>query len=1010
MKKYIILLIIILTSINSKAQSFNTNPPVQYPAPASVWEFTKFGDIGVSEYKGLANISIPLYAITKDGVNLPFSLDYYSGGIKVSEESGLVGLGWSMNLPTVVQQIKDDNDYDLSTHHQKLPPYQGNPALPNEAVFPPAYDHPWSTNTSGLQSLGGVQDIPYYQNVAQSILIDNNGYYNTGTQAMGKYQGMFQNTQIVDSEPDIFTVNLNGEELRFCREESNRAYIDVANYQLLPVKIIKGNIGYKITLIPNTAPTSTNRSAINGLIITDLGGNQYYFDKIEKTRSGGIVSSINYRLTKIITIKGKSILFSYSETSIITENDKIQSRYARRNGTTTNGYFDQAGVDILTTLHISNPGFCGNFEPQITENLCLNTITLNYDYSFLNSIITENEKIYFSYSNRLDNATMKKLDSMEIKNLFDQKIKKYDLSYDYFISLDNGTKRLKLLQVKEEGSEPYAFEYNTTQLPSRNSYSIDYWGFYNGHNNLNLKPDLTDLGYPQYTENINNNFNSNVVFAKACTLEKIIYPTKGYTSFEYELHQFDNLLEYRGGLTPIINSGGGLRIKSIANFNFDNSILNKKTYTYTGGKCINKRVLTKEVTEKTGHIVAGRIGMTLNTPCIISSFNNFVNQTINTDGDYIGYDMVTIKNEGIENIGKIEKLFSNTTNNIVNPYNLLFCEGINYYNKTNYENGKLLKETFYDSANAKVKETIKTYYNVIQGQNLYGMRVQANGVKFFNASDTNDPEPMITYGRMLATFYPIYGKTSMLSEESVTEFFNGNSKTLTTSYGYDSFNNITYSKTYEAAANLPQRNINEVITDYLYFSSLNVLNLPNSTTNKFYDTIKDRQAFTYQTNNGYPQLKKIENFPAVVNNPDANKKIHYDLYDDKNNLLQYHQENGIYTCVIWGYNKTLPIAKLENISYSSIPTATITTLQDKSNLDVDLTSENTLRTALDALRLSFPNVMITTYTHNPLIGVTTITDPKGDVASYTYDTLGRLQSVKDKNGNLLSENQYNYKP
>ena len=53
--------------------------------------------------------------------------------------------------------------------------------------------------------------------------------------------------------------------------------------------------------------------------------------------------------------------------------------------------------------------------------------------------------------------------------------------------------------------------------------------------------------------------------------------------------------------------------------------------------------------------------------------------------------------------------------------------------------------------------------------------------------------------------------------------------------------------------------------------------------------------------------------------------------------------------------------------------------------------------------------MITTYTCDPLIGVTSITDPKGYTIYYTYDSFGRLQHVKDAQGNIVSENEYHYK-
>lgn len=54
--------------------------------------------------------------------------------------------------------------------------------------------------------------------------------------------------------------------------------------------------------------------------------------------------------------------------------------------------------------------------------------------------------------------------------------------------------------------------------------------------------------------------------------------------------------------------------------------------------------------------------------------------------------------------------------------------------------------------------------------------------------------------------------------------------------------------------------------------------------------------------------------------------------------------------------------------------------------------------------------MITTYIHKPLVGVTSVTDPKGDTQTYHYDNFNRLEFVKDKDGNVLSENEYHYRP
>ena len=140
------------------------------------------------------------------------------------------------------------------------------------------------------------------------------------------------------------------------------------------------------------------------------------------------------------------------------------------------------------------------------------------------------------------------------------------------------------------------------------------------------------------------------------------------------------------------------------------------------------------------------------------------------------------------------------------------------------------------------------------------------------------------------------------------------------------------------------------------------------------------------------------------------KKLTYDLYDSNGNSCQYTQENGIPTSIIYGYNKTKPIAKLENVNYSSIPATIIIDLQTKSNADSNDSSELLLRNALDNLRTTFPNAIITTYTYDPLIGVTSVTDAKGDRQAYTYDSFGRLLYVNDKDGNTLTENDYHYKP
>jgi YD repeat-containing protein len=142
-------------------------------------------------------------------------------------------------------------------------------------------------------------------------------------------------------------------------------------------------------------------------------------------------------------------------------------------------------------------------------------------------------------------------------------------------------------------------------------------------------------------------------------------------------------------------------------------------------------------------------------------------------------------------------------------------------------------------------------------------------------------------------------------------------------------------------------------------------------------------------------------FRTIANIGTLEKKLTYESYDSTGNLTQYTPEGGVPVTIIWGYNKTQPIAKIENATTAQIMNALGVS-------DLSAVSESNLAT-INALRQGLPNAMITTYTHIPLVGVSSITDPKGQTIYYKYDGLGRLENIKDAQGNVLGENEYHYK-
>ncbi|WP_176364738.1 RHS repeat domain-containing protein, partial [Elizabethkingia meningoseptica] len=150
-----------------------------------------------------------------------------------------------------------------------------------------------------------------------------------------------------------------------------------------------------------------------------------------------------------------------------------------------------------------------------------------------------------------------------------------------------------------------------------------------------------------------------------------------------------------------------------------------------------------------------------------------------------------------------------------------------------------------------------------------------------------------------------------------------------------------------------------------------------------------------------------------LQNPAVSKtELTYDLYDNKGNILQY-SEKGKPVTIIWGYGQTQPIAKIEGATYNQI-SAYVSSIIAASDLDHTQgtdQSEQALISALDAFRnhSALSGYQISTYTYNPLIGVTSITPPSGIREVYKYDAANRLESVKDVNGNILKEYQYRYK-
>ncbi len=134
----------------------------------------------------------------------------------------------------------------------------------------------------------------------------------------------------------------------------------------------------------------------------------------------------------------------------------------------------------------------------------------------------------------------------------------------------------------------------------------------------------------------------------------------------------------------------------------------------------------------------------------------------------------------------------------------------------------------------------------------------------------------------------------------------------------------------------------------------------------------------------------------------------FDLFDEHGNLQQFHAENNFYTCYIWGYNYQFPIAKIENASYTSVESTLQSLGYSITSLQTKTASE--LKQIFNNLR-NHPNMeqaMVSSYTYDPLFGLSSQTGPDGLEQKYEYDDFGRLETIREGHDYILKHFDYNY--
>lgn len=373
--------------------------------------------------------------------------------------------------------------------------------------------------------------------------------------------------------------------------------------------------------------------------------------------------------------------------------------------------------------------------------------------------------------------------------------------------------------------------------------------------------------------------------------------------------------------------------------------------------------------------------------------------------------------------------YSNFVNNLINDY----AERVQRFERTH---GLLLENRIFENKNNKLnlKKVISNYYNMQETKKLYTISGEKAYDKIFYPSGV---APGTTTSNLFIAYFPLVSYNNNLVKTRVKEYFEDVPLNLDIENDglYKKVENITNLSFANSLHNMitQEKRISTdestQTTEYqysyekgnTYLIEKNIVGIPletevkknNVTVSKSYTHYPTSQEEANNKTSGLPLPYQVDVLNLKENK--LQKEISYDKYDNKGNLLQYTTKNGTPTTIIWGYNQTQPIAKIEGAKYDDVKN-TATEIITASNTDANQPPKNDESNFLNILaqfRQALPNYPVTTYTYDPLIGVRSITPPNGITEYYFYDDANRLEFVKTKNTDgsmkVVKEYKYNYK-
>jgi YD repeat-containing protein len=369
-----------------------------------------------------------------------------------------------------------------------------------------------------------------------------------------------------------------------------------------------------------------------------------------------------------------------------------------------------------------------------------------------------------------------------------------------------------------------------------------------------------------------------------------------------------------------------------------------------------------------------------------------------------------------------------------------------------------------DGSFAMVKKTTNKYKSDYLGQ-LYDYNPQYDVVGLaMGIIDQRDSRQsdlgLPNRSAFRAQFYYIPSRYSKLIETDDTLYNSSSPVTTVKTFAYDNIANLQpTSTTFIDSKSDVYKTIYKYPNDftsvplYATMTGKNIINPIIQQDNYKNDVFLNQVKTNYDTWINVIAPSTVQT--TTLNNP-IDLRLQYYFYNTNGNVEALSKANGPHLAYQWGYNNQYPVAEVKNANYNDIffdgfeegdgnlndgktghyshtgaysqaligldPGNYTLTYWQKSgsawsmvSIPVALTGNTytigaspLINAQIDDVRFYPANAQMTTYTYDPLIGLTSSTDAKGEVSYYEYDSFQRLMNIKDKDGNIIKHMDYHY--